>query len=663
MTSPPSLPFRRPAALLAISLAWLLASCGGGGGGSSGAGGGSGFGGPTGLVAAAPTPGAVLAADANELRVLRPYAVWTYRGVDQPGGQANASTLYTNVLRHASAAGGTTESVSNFGNEGADSQVVVSSGGVIKTVTTIDFTGTGHPQTFDDIELRSPVRANDYYVIFDKRLDSGIDFDGDGKTDALDVAITRHVVGEELLDLPNRRQVNSVRVDTLIQSRVRFSSNGTFTDVAVAFQLTWYARGLGIVRTRLERPGANVPSIAHISTEDLLTWDGVTEGVGPLPQQAGIVPAGFEAPGAIVPGPSGAVAFAGHAVVLGGPTTTPLNDGFALSAIDFRGNVTASRNYRRADFGATFLEVQRLVRVGNELRVIAFVDGRLDMLAFDTTGQARTAAQAPLVVETLPGFDDSTYVRAAGGTDRFWLIWKNAYEPVLGTILSDLKVQAFDAAGQPLGSPVLLEQGVNGAAVLRVRLSAAPGDPVLASWSLAGEVRYAAIGASSGALLARKTPADTGLSLDGFPIEPAALGTGLTLTAPSPAPGLMAGVRLDASYNPIRGTGSQFISESITPSWWLFQQGAVPPAGAFGRLFMGAYQFTKEFPGDISDTSFLSFVELTPTAGALGSNVELLGRLPFDALEFPIIVPLPDRLLVVGTRNQGLATVPIWRAP
>ncbi|HEX2013540.1 MAG TPA: hypothetical protein VJN44_21600 [Roseateles sp.] len=52
----------------------------------------------SGLLPAAPAPGASLQADAGTLRPMRAQARWTYRGVDRPFGATGVQIGYTNVL-------------------------------------------------------------------------------------------------------------------------------------------------------------------------------------------------------------------------------------------------------------------------------------------------------------------------------------------------------------------------------------------------------------------------------------------------------------------------------------------------------------------------------------------------------------------------------------
>ena len=103
-------------------------------------------------------------------------------------------------------------------------------------------------------ELRSPVQVGDQIVTLDQRYtDTAIDYDRDGKTDTLDVAIYSRVIGQESVTLPGRGAVTAVRLDLWLVERVINSSNGaatTFQSTATA----WYAPGLGPIKQIVVNP-------------------------------------------------------------------------------------------------------------------------------------------------------------------------------------------------------------------------------------------------------------------------------------------------------------------------------------------------------------------------------------------------------------------------
>jgi hypothetical protein len=154
------------------------------------------------------------------------------------------------------------------------------------------------------------------------------------------------VAGAETLDLPNRLQVRTVRVDTTMRVRATFSKTGTATPVYESVQQVWYAPGIGVVKTRAEQPSDAGPAQPNrIVTEALQNWDGdVSEGLGHLPPVDGIV----REDGASLsyPMPLAAIDAAGfddHAVVL-----APTADAGTVNLVqlDQRGNLAVQTPYR-----------------------------------------------------------------------------------------------------------------------------------------------------------------------------------------------------------------------------------------------------------------------------------------------------------------------------
>lgn len=274
---------RTARALQACIVALSLSACGGGSGGEDVA--------PppvptpdpgtSGLVPAALAPGAVLHQDALVLRPLRAGAVWNYRGVDDRNGDPSTAIIYETATSQVEVDGVLREQASNLYADGAAVSSVFIEGGNVLLRESADFIDNGADEHLDTIELRSPVRVNDQYVVLDRHFDDvGEDFDGDGRNDELDLAVWRRVIGEETLELSNIRPVRAVRVDTELRLRVRYSSDGSYSAVVRIAEGVWYAPGIGIVRRRLDRPGTDVPAIRHVAVEELVTWDGVSEGVG-----------------------------------------------------------------------------------------------------------------------------------------------------------------------------------------------------------------------------------------------------------------------------------------------------------------------------------------------------------------------------------------------
>lgn len=203
----------------------------------------------TGLVPTAPTPGATLFSNATVLRPMVAGARWEYAGI-APDGDS-----YANVVTHASATPGVTESGTNILDSGASSTHLVVVNGNIVQPDPADANGDGVPDFADAIELRSPVRVNDQIVIVDKRQPDAIpDIDGDGRREYFDVAMYSRVIGTEDVALNGLPTLQAVRVDRTQKARVVLSKDGQALPTYTTLYSVWYAPSVGIVRRRFEKP-------------------------------------------------------------------------------------------------------------------------------------------------------------------------------------------------------------------------------------------------------------------------------------------------------------------------------------------------------------------------------------------------------------------------
>jgi hypothetical protein len=651
-----------------------LSACGGGGGGSS----------PppappvaavTGLVPAAPGLGAVLEADASNLVVFRPGATWTYHGVDAQYGPGAPVVRYVDVVTQAQASGGVTEHSTSLFNGGSDDTPQMLSAGVLSTPDSIQVNPNKPADPVSYVELRSPVRVGDQATIYDRHIaDSGTDYDGDGKNDAVDIAIWTRVIGTETIDLPNRPGVTAIRVDTTIDQQAYYSASGTKSDVFETVRSIWYAKGLGVVQTRLDTWGPNIAAVHAITTETLDTWDGLTEGVGYRPTTALVVPAG-ESAGQPVPAPLGVAAFDDHAVLMSFIPGSVQVEGVALTSVDRDGHVLSSTNQHSLAVAGARMTAQKLLRVGNELRLVTLLDDGLSLIGFDAQGQSLTQARTILVAN--PGWvsdaDDEVCQSAAAG-DRLWLMWLAGRVDGSGNTIGDLTLQSFDAAGQPASAPVVLVNGINPMAIRSMRISAA-GDRMIAGWNvdgIGGNQFYAVADNATGALLAtRQLTPPAALGGGSAPaygaFTPLALGPGLALVFDSDTtPSQLAGVSLDGSFDVLRATsGATLGSEVISPAWmgpvwsWLVTASA-------GELWLATGGEVQVWPDDAQPTYVTTVSELAPGGGALASAAPaLLARAPVQNAAF--LVQWSDRVLVIGgpVAMQGATATStvVWRRP
>lgn len=649
-----------------------LSACGGGGGGSSD--------GtvavpvpPTpatsGLLPAAPAPGASLHADAGTLRPMRAQARWTYRGVDRPFGATGAQIGYTNVLTQLAVNGGMQEQASNAFNEGPDnSGTLVIEGGTVRQRETLELMPGLQTEVLDLIELRSPVRLDDQYTIYDRRIgDIGSDLDGDKRNDGMDLAIWVRVLGEETLDLPNRLQVRTVKVAMSARLRPVYSG-GSSASVSEIVQTAWYAPNLGVVRQQLEMPGESQPQVRRVVTEELLSWDAGDQGLGPTEVQNGVAPAGSDLAGQALPAPLDVVGFDTHAVVLGNVPGQYPAYGVAVTQLDARGRVQAARSYRYAElFSSTWATQPRLLRVGQELKLLALTDRGVAMRGLSPDGQ-QLALAAPVLLMTAPLYQDAmgqSYRPAAGG-ERIWLSWLSYPQNLPdGGHSSSLLLQGFDAAGTARTETRVLMSGSTPSILTGASL-AASGERLLVSWGVLGNSpawHYQMLDAADGRLLAQFQPARPATDYGALAPRTLALDTGPALALRLPSSGGLAAARLDpASYALRLGNGAGLMGETLKTDIVPFQSASFDlMAGDGGPLVYGG-----TYAASGADSSGWLIAQLPAGAEMLSAaRPVLLARMPVATLQIMHLLPLGNRVLVIGADSSSqdgkLRTLVVWR--
>lgn len=236
---------------LFIALGAVAASLGACGGGSSSSGGGSSA--PEFIAVAADN---LFPLDANTRRI--------YTSSDSAG------TFSERVTGTQAVAGGTGTVVSTIDSTDGSEDVsvyIVDSGGVRV------FAAAGAvalDRAFDGVEvLRWPMKAGDHYLQIDKSLDSGEDFDGDGRNDTIAVRSEVTVVARESVSVTAGTFPESLHQRQAVRVTVQPSGGGA--SVVVNFTVDeWYVPNLGLVKqTVLTTPAGGVPSI---STETLSAY-------------------------------------------------------------------------------------------------------------------------------------------------------------------------------------------------------------------------------------------------------------------------------------------------------------------------------------------------------------------------------------------------------
>jgi hypothetical protein len=622
----------------------------------------------TGLVPDAGAPGAILYAEAASLRVLREHASWTYHGIDQQDGEASTATAYEyfDTVKHTAVAGAIVEQGSNPLNAGPDAGAVVRyAGGAYLYADRLSLSGSRPPLPIDVIELRSPVRVNDQYTSFDKRVaDSGSDFDGDKVNDPVDIAVYARVAGEELVDLPNRLHVKAVRVDMVVRLRAVSSKTGEAGPVFTSLRSTWYAPGVGIVKMRSEEPNIEQPTRPNrVVTEELQNYDGGTNGLGHTASAQALFPAAGSGAGVPLPVPFDALAFDTTAVVLSPLPGDRASAGFTVGQLDQRGAVLAARTYTLVElFGSPSIwaAAPRLLRVGDELRILTRTDLGIQMVGLDATGQRITVPARVLQAQgTFESDGDYAPFQAAADGSGFWLAWLRTSPGPASLVL-----QRFDSGGAAQGSAQPVAANVVPIFLHNIGLAVSE-KRVAVSWlpSVLGDTRrFAVLDKSSGALLperdvAAPQPACT-------KVVPLALQPGMALACYSGYSNInnLSAARLDATGAPLLLAGGTLADEHLKADW-LTALGRPVFAGLDGQLVAAGFQGTPYWWRARGTSGFLMVMQTSGT-GALTTEPTLLARIP-GGIDPRFVLGLGNRMLIVGgedsTMSGGLRTMVVWR--
>ena len=561
---------------------------------------------------------------------------------------ASTRNVYSDSVSQQASSVAITETATNVDNAGSSTQTVSVASGTVRTQSTLEF-ANGKSLQVNGIDLRSPVRVDDQYTAVDTRLlDGGTDYDGDGVNDAIDVAIYSRVVGTEVVDLVSAPQLQTVHVRTTLTLRVKYSKDGSLSPVVTGTQDNWYASGVGIVKRVSDVPGTNA-GFRDVTTEVLVNWDGVTQGLGFLDPVATVLPNGTRASYAV-----DAIGFDSHALMMSFAGSFSAA-GFQLTSIDSRGKVTASASYPGINATAA-----QLFRVGNQARVVAFDGFDLKMYAFDANGAATGAAPATLKASTqsfsYAANNSPSVVGASDGT-TVWLAWIDY--PSSSDSPHNLWATPFDGSGKQLGAATLLASESGGGIGISNLRAAGSANGVIFQWFDLTGTHYAT--GNAGALaLGLHTVSTSPPSF--YPI-PAAWLSGLGLLwnlTPH-----MAGVRVDsATAEPVRSNSLGIEQENIATPWFTNVQYLVAGTGTSAKLDTFERNFDILWPGDSIQTAQSIVTEFSPGAGALATqgNARLLARGTFPIADK--LVSLAGSVLAINNAPDGSVSVtPVWRRP
>ncbi len=507
----------------------------------------------------------------------------------------NPPILYTSsVSQSAGSNGATLETSSNLlePNSGDDTITVAASGGSILVTQSFAPFGPSSNETFTSIELRSPIRQADQYTLLERTyVDTGVDVDGDMRQDAVDFGLYSQVIGEEDVLVADGNVMKAIRVDTILLTRFKRSSDGQYTAVSQALQSTWYARNFGPVRRTLTTPGVTGPNSIDVD-ERLATYDGVTTGYGYLPPRSALAaPNAGSGAGLPLGETVGVVAFDGHGLVFTKLVSDPT--GAAASVVDTRGAVTSTQVHPALISGianATFsTDYVQVIRVGQGAGVLsAFANGGvfdLRLHLFDATG---TRINGPNGVTISIDAAGASVGAAFDGT-RIWVLWrKQVFNPGPHAVLV---MRAFNAQGLPVGAELVLEDPPTGAELLSPRI-AADGGRAIVTWAsldfFGATFRYAS---TTGASLAAGMPLTlatvSGATAVSTGLRPALstagngalLWHGSLLNSNQPDTAIR-GVALDTNWQPLRSTQGSVDLEVLPVS-------LVPVLGASDFLTAG----------------------------------------------------------------------------
>lgn len=445
-------------ASICLVVATALAACGGGGDSPAGGTDGGAIA-VSGLVMAAPVPGAVLHTQAETLRPAIDGAIWRFRGQTQSSPTATPQDFTETVTHSAPTASGITEtSVDTVAGGSSDVTTVTRSGGTVSQVVRLDVTGKGLPGEVTLVELRSPVRSNELIVMVDRHYtDTTIDVDGDRVTDALDFAMFALVVGPERVTLPNRPALQAVRVDLFLRGRVVPSSTNVPGPVTESRLQTWYVPGIGIVRQASQMPNANATG-TETRDQWLDSLDAGTAGFGALPSTALVVPAGNGVyPGRDVPGMELQAYTLADRVLLVSRMSAFFNDSL-VTRLDLRGQVVEARLLPGLGIGpqtiaaggaagVNFLEPLGTGWVADYGLTRIDSDGRLMGTARGTT--LNLSGGLPIAA--------ADNVRMAIDGSTMWLLFNRSYRLLPAPFTSHLVLRACDLDGNPLAPDQIVD--------------------------------------------------------------------------------------------------------------------------------------------------------------------------------------------------------------
>lgn len=105
--------------------------------------------------------------------------------------------------------------------------------------------------------LRWPANAGDRFLLLDRVVDLGEDYDGDGRSERIALRVDLEIIGKEAVDTPAGRFTEASR-QRLTLRQTLLPTGGSDSVSLVAVNESWFAPGVGLVRSSVSLRGAGL---------------------------------------------------------------------------------------------------------------------------------------------------------------------------------------------------------------------------------------------------------------------------------------------------------------------------------------------------------------------------------------------------------------------
>jgi len=232
--------------LIALALAGLVSACGGGGSGSD--------------AATPPDAGAPIATAAGNYFPLDGNA----RRVYATSAAAEPVVVRTEGLQLVGGASGTAVLRQNLSNGTEHRSVYVASASGVRQYASAG--ADAIERAFDGTDaMRFPAHVGDTFVQLETTVDSGQDFDGDGRADRVTLRAEVTVIASETVSVPAGMFGNVLHQRQTVRQTVLPASGAAFFNIDITAD-TWYAPNIGVIKSVVRQRAAS----ADITTTESL---------------------------------------------------------------------------------------------------------------------------------------------------------------------------------------------------------------------------------------------------------------------------------------------------------------------------------------------------------------------------------------------------------